>query len=251
MDNLFETFRLTATSVITKLHVAFTDHHAQHVASTLVKPDGTVTDLEGLLSGAGIIMARGYPARVTSAEYVSPGVSGARTAGTLIGNDTGGAGHTVVPITFTMARPKGRISACRAVVTPVSGTLVYDNLDFDLVLYEAFTAVPFAAGSYPGNNAAVTFADNAKARANQLKRLGTFSFNKSSWRKGNNQIITATVTGMSGTQKVGLLTGEQFVPFDLTGAEEQRIRALAVIQSAWNDGNVANNFDLILDVDYD
>jgi hypothetical protein len=227
-------------------------------ASLIALAKGNLSKLEAIRllcaastpAGENLIGAvKGNPARVASATYISPGVSGARTANTLIGNDATAA--NVVPITFTMARPKGRITACRAIVTPASSTVVYTNLDVDLVMYEAMVNTPFAAAGYPANNAAITAATNVAARTNQLARLGTFSFNNAAWRKGNNQIISSTVTGMSGTQKVGLLTGEVYVPFDLTSAESLTIRALAVLQSAWNDGNIANNFDFVLDVDYD
>lgn len=197
------------------------------------------------------LATRGYPKPLASdAAYTIAASAGAFGAKDLMANSETAA--DVVPITFTLARPKGRIFGCRAVISPASGNVVWANLAFDFLTFRADTDVPFAAAEYPASNAELTFADIAKATAALTSRVAKFTFSSSAWEKATGEALSGVVTGMAATQSVGLSSGLSYVPFDLSDlAAPYTLRALVVAKEAWNNGNVAHTLRPSLIVDYD
>lgn len=176
-------------------------------------------------------------------------------AGDLIGNSTTAA--SVVPVSFDLSSISlqgsplstnvlsGRISGCRVVVAAASGTIVLTNLAFDLYLFRPNTDIPFAAGSYPADNAAV----NMTAAAHR-DLLAIIPFVNTGWR---NQVGANAAAGSFLNQEaaVNSLYGRPYAPFNFVDLSATVIRGLIVAQAAWNPGNVAQQFDFALDVDLD
>jgi hypothetical protein len=179
-----------------------------------------------------------------------PADATAYAAGDNIGNSTTAA--DVVPITFAgaarFAKGSGRLTGVRCVVTPASGSLVIANFAFDLLIFRPATNIPFTAGSYPADNAALTVSAAA------LRELvGVFRFSASSWRSGAGSV---SVAGAAGYQAVGLGTPaatdhvvRPYAPFDLADINLSELRGLMQAQAAWTPGAVANQFDFVLDVE--
>lgn len=173
--------------------------------------------------------------------------SGAYAIGDLIANSTTAA--SVVPITFSVGRAgativSGRISGCRGVVAPASGNLVTAALDFDLLLFRPNTSIPFAAGLYPADNAAL-----AVSAAAMRDLVAIFSFVNSGWRSPAG---STSVAGVSGYQSVLIASGRNYAPFnlaDLTGATT--LLGLVQAQGLWTPGHINQQFDFALDVDVD
>tara|TARA_R110002074_G_C12558458_1_gene667628 strand:- start:24941 stop:25531 length:591 start_codon:yes stop_codon:yes gene_type:complete len=152
-------------------------------------------------------------------------------------------GSAVLPLTFTMgiADCSGLIIGARCVLTAASGSVVTTAADFDLVLFRPTTSVPFAAGSYPADNAALSISALA---ANQL--VGRFSFINSAWSTSGFAATTAR-------QVVGPASGLVADTFNLHGIGTATVPApdylLGLVQAkgTWNPGNVAQSlyFELI------
>lgn len=158
-----------------------------------------------------------------------------------------GTGSSVVPITFTAAgigasaRYSGKITGCRCVVTPASGNLVITALDFELILFRPESGVPFAAGSYPADNAAL-----AITAAAFRERVCSFRFSSGAWTNPAGTLVA----GVTGYQSVAINSSRPYAPFncvDLAALPIGVVQALAV----WNPGAVVNRFDFALDVDLD
>lgn len=184
----------------------------------------------------------GHTPRVTG-QLVRPGDATQYAIGDLIGNSQTAA--SVVPITFAsvarVSEGSGRITAARCVVTAASGTIVLPK--FDLILFRPATNIPFTAGSYPADNAAL----NVSAAA-MKEIVGIFSFSDTAWR---NQAGGATAAGDHVYQAVTIASGRLHAPFNLASLGSGSLLGLLQAQSTWNPGNVQNTFDLLLDVDQD
>lgn len=209
--------------------------------------DGTWAEVVALGAGeAHVGQVGGTTPRVVAASYAKQADATQYTSGDIISNDKTTAAN-VIPIEFTVGRSgaaivSGRASGCRCVVTAASGTnLVLPG--FDLLLFRPNTNIPYAAGSYPLDNAVMNIS------AAQYKELvGVLSFPSTGWR---NQLGAATAAGLVAYQAVSFAT-RPFAPFnlaDIAGAT----KLLGVMQdtSGWNPGNVAYTFDFVLDVDVD
>lgn len=198
----------------------------------------------------------GKTPRIT-ATYTRAADATAYQAGDLIGNTTTSA--NVVPITWDIAAafislaanerpayfPSGRVTGCRCVVEAASGTVVLTNLAFDLYLFRPNTNIPFTAGSYPADNAAVTL-----TAAAHRDLLGILSFTNSNWRN-NIGANAAAGTFLNQEAAISAVVGRPYAPFNFSGLSATTIRGLIVAQAAWNPGNVAQQFDFALDVDLD
>lgn len=189
------------------------------------------------------VVAGGRTPRLT-ATYTRAADATQYQAGDLIGNTTTAA--NVVPITWDVgSNGSGRITGCRAVVEAASGTVVLTNLVFDLYLFRPNTNIPFTAGSYPADNAAV----NINAAAHR-ELLGIISFSQSSWRN-NIGANAAGGTFLNQEAAVSGVYGRPYAPFNFSGLSATTIRGLMVAQAAWSPGNVAQQFDFALDADLD
>lgn len=189
------------------------------------------------------VVAGGRTPRLT-ATYTRAADATTYQAGDLIGNSTTAA--SVVPITWDIGtNGSGRITGCRAVVEAASGTVVLTNLAFDLYLFRPSTNIPFTAGSYPADNAAV----NMSAAAHR-DLIAIMTFTNTAWR---NQIGANAAAGSFLNQEAAVNGGfgRPYAPFNFTGLSATVIRGLMVAQAGWNPGNVAQQFDFALDVDLD
>ena len=189
------------------------------------------------------VVAGGRTPRLT-ATYTRAADATQYQAGDLIGNTTTSA--NVVPITWDVgSNGSGRVTGCRVVVAAASGTVVLTNLAVDLYLFRPATNIPFAAGSYPADNAAI----NLTAAAHR-ELLGIFSFPNAGWR---NQVGANSAAGAFLNQEAAVngVYGRPYAPFNFSGLSATTIRGLMVAQAAWNPGNVAQQFDFALDVDLD
>lgn len=130
-------------------------------------------------------------------------------------------------------------------VEAASGTVVLTNLAFDLYLFRPSTNIPFTAGSYPADNAAV----NMSAAAHR-DLIAIMTFTNTAWR---NQIGANAAAGSFLNQEAAVNGGfgRPYAPFNFTGLSATVIRGLMVAQAGWNPGNVAQQFDFALDVDLD
>ena len=170
-----------------------------------------------------------------------PADNTAYAAGDAIANS--GTGSLVVPLTFTTTRNSGRITGCRCVVTPASSNLVITALDFDLLIFRPNTNIPFAAGSYPADNAAMAITSAAF-----IDLVGTFRFSATNWR---NPAGTLTA-GVVGYQSQALNSSRAIAPFNTDGlAGAGTLLGVVQVLSAWTPTGIVNQFDFALDVDLD
>lgn len=148
---------------------------------------------------------------------------------------------TAVPIEFTIPFTSGRVTGCRCVITPASGSLVIAACDFDLILFRPVADTPFAAGAYPADNAALVIPG-----LGQEEQIGVLQFTNSNWRSGAG---STTVAGASGYQRGAIMSSAPFFPFNISGITgATTIRALVQAQGVWNPGAVVNKFAFALDV---
>lgn len=176
--------------------------------------------------------------RVT-ATFSRPADVTAYASGDNIANSTTAA--SVVPMTFTLAVPTGRITGARCVVAPASGSLVITALDFDLLLFRPASDIPFAAGSFPADNAAMAI---TAAAMRQL--VGVFAFANGAWRNP----AGALTAGVAGVQAVAPSARSSY-PFDVTDQATDTLVGVVQAKGAWTPGAVVNQFDFALDVDLD
>jgi len=183
----------------------------------------------------------GITRRVT-ATFSRPADNTAYAAGDIIANSTTAA--SVVPIEFAAAMESGgtgRITGCRAVVTPASGNLVITNCSFDLLLFRPETSIPFAAAGYPADNAALTV-----SAAAMRELVGVFSFSASNWRSPAG---STSVAGVTGYQAVSLNSSRPFAPFDLSSLNVNYLYGIVQAQAAWTPTGIVNQFDFALDIE--
>lgn len=189
-------------------------------------------------------IVRGTTPRLT-ATYTRAADATAYQAGDFVGNSTTAA--SVVPIIWDLGRYapiSGRLSGARCVITS-TGTIVVASAALDLILFRPGTDIPFAAGSYPADNAPV----NLTAAA-MREIIAIIPFTAAAWR---NQIDANAAAGNQMWQDAGVagLNGRPYAPFSFDGLTATVIRGLLVAQSAWTPGNYAQQFDVALDVDLD
>lgn len=184
----------------------------------------------------------GITPRVTAQYVRSADNTGAYAPGDMIGNSV--TATSVVPITFANAiryiNGSARVTAASCVLSCASGTIVLPA--FDLLVFRPYTDTPFAAGSYPADNAALNI---TSAAFNQL--VGIFSFASTTWR---NQAGGSTAAGDHIYQS-SVLSTRYYAPVDVTDLNSTNLVAVMQAQSAWNPGNVAQTFDFVLDIDQD
>lgn len=184
----------------------------------------------------------GITRRVT-ANFSRPADNTAYAAGDIIANSTTAA--SVVPITFTGAAAEpsgsGRITGCRAVVTPASGNLVIANCAFDLLIFRPETSIPFADAGYPADNTALTV-----SAAAMRELVAVFSFAAGAWRSPAGSVSAA---GVAGYQAVGMNSARPFAPFDLAGLNVADLVGVVQAQAAWTPTGVVNRFDFALDIE--
>lgn len=172
-----------------------------------------------------------------TATFSRPADNTAYTAGDNIANSTTAA--EVTPLTFSLPRSSGRLTGCRCVVAPASGNLVITALDFDLLLFRPSTDIPFAAGSYPADNAAM-----ATTAAAMRDLVGVFSFLEGAWRNP----AGAVTAGAAGFQWVAHTPAT--ARFNLTGLDDELIGVVQA-RDAWTPTGIVNRFDFYLDADLD
>lgn len=212
-------------------------------APTYVDNAGRIREAQGVFGAGsdaatpGYVIASGRTPRVTASISV-PADATTFAIGDHIANSMTGA--SVTPMTFTIGRGSGRISGARVTVTAASGTIVLPA--FDLLIFRPVTSIPFAAGSYPANNAAL----NVSAAAMD-ELVAVIPFTASAWR---NQAGGATAVG-SAVYQPGVPVTRPYAPFDLTGLATQTLVGIVQAQSAWAPGAVAQTLRFALDTDAD
>jgi hypothetical protein len=182
--------------------------------------------------------------RVThvSATFSNPSSGGPYQAGDMISNSASAA--SVVPITFVMPWPSGRITGGRCVVTPASGNLVIVALDFDLLLFRPESSIPYAAAGYPADNAA--FVTSAAAFR---ECVGYLRFAAGAWRNTAGA-LTAGVTGwQSVSPEVTATIHRKALNYNVAGLSTTLVGCVQAL-GAWTPGAVINRFDFTLDVEH-
>lgn len=171
-----------------------------------------------------------------TATFSRPADATAYATGDAIANST--TAESVVPMTFTLDVPAGRITGCSCVVTPASGNMVITACDFDLLLFPAGLSLPFASGSYAADNAAL-----AISAAAMRELVGVFSFVNSAWRNP----AGALTAGASGVQSVAPAARTSYA---FNAGSAQSLVGLVQAKGAWTPGAVVNRFDFALDIAY-
>lgn len=177
-------------------------------------------------------------ARVT-ASITRPADNTAYQSGDAIANSASAA--AVVPLTFTLAGTKqAKILGASCVVTPASSNLVITALDFDLLIFRPATDIPFAAGSFAADNAAM-----AISAAAFRELVGVFSFVNGAWRNPAGA-LTAGVTGYQAVAATPRTFGYHFDPVN----DSSTLIGVIQAKAAWTPLGVANQFDFALDISY-
>lgn len=173
------------------------------------------------------------------ANFSRPADNNAYGSGDLIGNSLTAA--DVVPIKFGLPKDlfAGKITGARAVVTPASGNLVITALDFDLLIFKPAANIPFAAGGYPADNAAL----NVSAAAYR-ELVGLFTFANGAWRNP----AGALTAGVTGFQAVASSLAAGF-EFNIEGYPSSELYGLVQAKAAWTPTGVVNRFDFDLCVE--
>lgn len=179
------------------------------------------------------------------ATFSRPADNTAYTAGDAISNS--GTQASVIPLTFYLPGPAGRITGCSCVVTPASSNLVITALDFNLMLFRPETNIPFTAASYVADNTAM-----AITAAAFREYVAKFSFVNSAWQNPAGG-VTAGATGFQVVTPNGSRT---FAPFDVKSIDSgasigQTLLGVVQVVAAWTPLGVANQFDFALDVEVD
>lgn len=175
-----------------------------------------------------------------AATFSNPASGGAYSAGYSISNSATAA--ACLPLIFPLTRSSGRLTGCRAVVTPASSNLVITALDFDLLIFKPATSIPFAAGSYPADNGAMAITAAAFGEI-----VGVFRFSSAAWRNP----AGALTAGVTGYQAVTSYSGRPFEPFNVTGYASMNLLGVVQALGAWTPGAVINQFNFKLDLDSD
>lgn len=182
------------------------------------------------------------PYQRVTATISRPAVATAYTAGDIIAN-SGTAGE-VVPLTFKIPAKTGTVMGCSCVVTPASSNLVITALDFNLLLFRPVAGIPFAAGGYPADNAAM-----AITAASFRELVARFNFVNTAWTNP----AGALTAGATGYQAVIATTSRVSPVFDTRGdyGTTQPDELIGVIQvlGSWTPTGIINRFDFALDLE--
>jgi hypothetical protein len=174
-----------------------------------------------------------------TATFSRPADNTAYQAGDAIANS--GTAASVVPMTFTLPQHHGRITGVRCVVTPASSNLVIAAFAFDLLLFRPAASIPFAAGSYAADNAAL-----AISAAAYREIVGVWSFVATGWRSPAGSVSVAGVTGYQAAS----LPNRPFAPFNVGNLASRTLLGVVQAQGAWTPTGIVNRFDFTLDVDH-
>lgn len=196
-----------------------------------------LTDSSGDPISSSNPLAVSYPVPHLTANFTRPASATQYTAGDHVANSETGA--SVTPMVFTLPRTSGKVIGARCVIEPASGNLVITAADFDLLLLRPQTNIPFAAGSYPADNAALTL-----TAAIYREFVGSIRFSAGNWRNPLGALTAST----AGYQSSSFAT-RPYASFNLDGLSTVTLIGLIQVVAAWNPGNVANRFDITLDVE--
>lgn len=187
------------------------------------------------------LSAGGVTPRATAA-IAKPASATAYSIGDHLANNL--TATNVTPIEFTVARStsgagaSGRLTGIRCVAsTNDNSALTTANLAFDLLVFRKAANVPFAAGSYPADNDAISI-----PKAAVLQLVGVFSFTASGWK------TSGFAQGVA-YQSAKLNSDRPYAPFNLADLATDKLVGVAVMTAAWGASNVAHSFDFILDVE--
>lgn len=169
----------------------------------------------------------------STATFSRPADNTAYASGDIIANSTTAA--SVVPLTFGMGVPRGALISAICVVTPASGNLVITALDFDLLLFRPNTGIPFAAGSYPADNAAMNI-----TAAGFRDLVGVFNFSSSAWRNPAGT-YTAGATGW----QVSVSAIRPLIEFHTL--DTNNLIGVVQAKGAWTPTGIVNQFDFVLE----
>jgi len=228
----------------------FGDNGAREVVPVIgITPTGqfaaTMTDLVDVFdtSPSGSLIVGGRTPRLTASMTRAASGTQYSVGDALMNTETAAS---AVPLTWDVGSlTSGRVTGARCVVAAASGTVVLAALDVDLYLFRPATGVPFAAASYPADNAAVNFTAAAMRECIGIIRLAS-----AGWV---NNVGTNAAAGGFLYQASALTTvsSRPYAPFNLTGLSATTIIGVPVMRGAWNPGNVAQQIDVTLDMDLD
>jgi hypothetical protein len=136
---------------------------------------------------------------------------------------------------FQMGVPRGLLVSATCVATPATGDLVIASLDFDLLLFRPQTDIPFAAGSFTADNAAM-----AITAAAYRELVAVFNFSSGQWRNP------------SGTLAAGVTGWQASIPgtrpmIEFHTLDQNKLIGVVQAKGAWNPGAVINRFDFVLE----
>ena len=183
----------------------------------------------------------GGTTRRPSASMVRPSDVTQYTVGDIISNSATAA--SVTPLEFEVARVtngSGRITGATCIVEAASGTVAIPK--FDLLLFRPEGNVPYAAGGYPADNAAMTLGADDYAQM-----VACIQFSDIRWR---NRAGGSTAAGAVLWQSAPI-SPRQFAPFDLNPLGVDYLLGVVQAQNTWNPGAVAQTITFYLDVDQD
>jgi len=170
-----------------------------------------------------------------TANFSRPADNNAYQSGDAIANST--TGSAVVPLTFSLpSERQGKLLGARCTVAPASGNLVITALDFDLLIFRPVTSIPFAAGSFPADNAAMSITTE-----DFRELVGVFTFAAGAWRNPLGALTASTV----GFQAVAPTTRSSY-PVNVGDAGGSLIGVVQA-KGAWTPTGVVNRFDFVLD----
>lgn len=177
-------------------------------------------------------------ARRCTGTFSRPADNTAYTAGDIIANST--TAGLVVPITFPVTPRSGWITGARCTVAPASGNVVITAFDFDLLIFLSTANIPFAAGSYPADNTALTL-----TAAMYRELIGVLPFANGAWRNP----LGALTAGAVGFQAVAPSARVQY-PYDLGNVQARDLIGVVQVKAAWTPTGVVNQFDFELDIEF-
>lgn len=168
------------------------------------------------------------------------------TVGDIIANSK--AAGDVVPILFPNtvldAGGSGRIIGAKALLSVASGNVAVPA--FDLLLFRPDAGVPFAAGAYPADNAALTISPDA-----YRSLIGVLSFSASAWRNAAGGATGAGLVAWQAASFAAGASGLPYAPFNFGGANGAAAIGVMQAQSATALGTQAYRFDFELLEDLD
>lgn len=207
-------------------------------------PDFLLSPVTPIVNGAALasgnaLPVEGYIPRPTGQLVRAADATGAYAAGDAIAQSTTGSTNTPIEFTLTAANGgAGILTGATCVVTAGSGTIVIANFVFNLWLFRPATDIPFAAGSYPADNAAMNISAAAMKQC-----VAVFPFTATGWL---NQAGANAAAGDHVIQST-VMTYRNVAPMSLTGLESMKLYGVIQSQSTWTPGNVAQTFDFTLD----